>query len=255
MPKYFKVERDGPLLIVTINRPEVRNALNAPACHELSGIWDSFQEDSDLWLAIITGEGDKAFSAGHDLLDGFDDPMPPTGFAGMADRTDLVKPLIAAVNGYCFGGGWEIALCCDIIIADERATFSFSEPKVGFAALGGGAERLTARIPAPIAMGMLLTGRRVGAAEAARWGLVTEIAPQGTSLAVARQWAQEIMTCAPRAVQYTKEIALRAIEGPGDHSSLTGRRRELAKELRKLEDTREGIRAFAEKRSPVWKNR
>ncbi len=255
MPKHFLLDREGPLLIVSINRPHVRNALHAEACHELSRIWDDFQADPDLWVAIVTGVGDKAFCSGHDLLDGFNEPMPPTGWAGMADRADITKPLIAAVNGYCFGGGWEIALCCDVIVADESAVFSFSEPRVGFAALGGGADRLTARIPAPIAMGILLTGRRVDSTEAARWGLVNEVVPNGTCVERARAWAAEIMKCAPRAVQFTKEIAIRSIEGPGDHSSLIGRRRELARELRRLEDTREGIKAFAEKRTPVWKNR
>ena len=255
MPDYFKLERNGPILTVTISRPQVRNALHAPACHELSEIWDNFQADPDLWVGIITGEGDKAFCSGHDLLDGFDEPMPTTGWAGMADRSDITKPLIAAVNGFCFGGGWEIALCCDIIVADQRAVFSFSEPRVGFAALGGGADRLTTRIPAPIAMGILLTGRRVTAQEADRWGLVNEVVSDGTCRAAADRWAAEILTCSPRALQYTKEIALRAIEGPGDHSSLTARRREMAKELRRLEDTREGIKAFSEKRKPVWTNR
>ena len=123
--EYFKLERDGRLLFITINRPEVRNCLNAPSCHELSAIWDMFDSDPELWIAIITGAGDKAFCAGHDLGD--EGPMPDSGWAGLSARTRPVsKPMIAAVNGQAYGGGFELALGCDIIIADERAVFAMS---------------------------------------------------------------------------------------------------------------------------------
>jgi enoyl-CoA hydratase/carnithine racemase len=255
MPKFLQVERDGRLLIVTVQRPEVLNSLNAPACHELSAVWDEFQADPALWVAIITGAGDKAFCAGHDLTDGFDEPMPATGWAGIADRTDLTKPIIAAVNGLAFGGGFEIALACDIVVADERARFAMSEPRVGFVALGGGAERLCLRIPAPVAMGLLLTGRRIGAEEAHRWGLVTEVVPAGTVLAAARRWANEILTCSPLAVRYTKELALAALETREMREALAPRRHEIYRALTKLADTQEGIDAFAAKRKPVWQGR
>ncbi|MGI4815080.1 MAG: enoyl-CoA hydratase-related protein [Janthinobacterium lividum] len=252
---FIRTETAGHLLIVTLDRPQVMNSLHAPACHELSAVWDAFQADPDLWVAIITGSGDKAFCAGHDLADGFDDPMPDTGWAGMAERADITKPIIAAVNGYALGGGMEIALCSDIVIADERARFGLTEPRVGFAALGGGAARLTLRMPPAIAMGLLLTGKKIDAAEAHRWGLVNEVVPAGTVMAAARRWADEILLCSPLAVRATKQVALDALEGQQLLSDIGRRREQLGGVLRSAEDTREGIKAFLEKRKPAWKGR
>ena len=255
MVENIQTLRNGSILEITIDRPQVRNALNARTCLELSDVLDSYQADDSLLVAILTGAGDRAFCAGHDLLDGFDDPMPPTGWAGLADRTDISKPLIAAVNGFAYGGGFEIALACDIVIAEEGATFSLSEPRVGFAALGGGIERLITRIPSAIAMGILLTGRKVPAAEAHRWGLVTEVVPNGSAVEGARRWAEEILGCSPAALRCTKSIAMSVLDGNESHCSMVGKRREFGKYLRGLQDTKEGIRAFAEKRRPVWTNR
>jgi enoyl-CoA hydratase/carnithine racemase len=252
--KYFDIERDGRLLIITINRPEVRNCLNCPSCHELSAIWDEFDADPELWLAIITGGGDKAFCAGHDLGD--DDPMPATGWAGLSSRLrPISKPMIAAVNGQAYGGGFELALGCDIIIADERAAFAMSEPRVGFVALGGGADRLTMRLPTAVAMGMLLTGRRVEAAEAHRWGIVTAVAPAGKSMEVALQWAEQILLCSPIAVRHTKQLAMAAIEGEEWTAKMGRTRLEILEGLHKLADLKEGVDAFMQKRKPVWQGR
>ena len=252
--KYFELERDGRLLTITINRPEVRNCLNAPSCHELSAIWDAFDADPDLWIAIITGAGDRAFCAGHDLGD--EGPMPASGWAGLSARTRPVsKPMIAAVNGQAYGGGFELALGCDIIIADERAVFAMSEPRVGFVAAGGGADRLALRLPTPVAMGMLLTGRRVEAAEAHRWGVATDVAPAGKSLDVARQWAEQILLCSPIAVRYTKQLALEAIESEQWIAAMAAKRLEISHELHKLADLKEGVDAFMQKRKPVWQGR
>jgi enoyl-CoA hydratase/carnithine racemase len=249
--KYCRTHIDGRVLTITLDRPKVLNSLNAPACFELDAIFDDFERDPDLWIAIITGAGDRAFCAGHDLADAPDEPMPKTGWAGLAERTTCTKPLIAAVNGVAMGGGFEIALACDIVIADERASFALSEPKVGAVALGGGAQRLALRLPNAIAMGLLLTGKRIEAAEAHRWGLVTEIAPAGTCMEVARRWANDILACAPLAVRFTKQLAVEAREG--SLAELIGRRaREVAPQLFASEDTQEGIRAFLEKRRPVW---
>ena len=254
MGEHIETERDGHLFVVTINRPEVRNSLNSAACHELSAIWDEFEADPELWIAIVTGAGDKAFCAGHDLSD--DDPMPATGWAGLSLRTTPIsKPMIAAVNGHAFGGGFELALACDIVVVDERANFAMSEPRVGFVALGGGADRLALRLPTPVAMGILLTGRRLEAAEAYRWGMATDVASAGTTMEVARRWAEQIMLCSPIAVRYTKQLALEALEGPEWTAAMGRRRQEIMNGLRSLADLQEGIDAFAQKRKPIWLGR
>ena len=253
MPKYCRTEREDKLLVVTLDRPDVLNSLHAPACFELDEIFNDFERDPTLWIAVITGAGDRAFCAGHDLAEAHDAPMPPSGWAGLAERPDRTKPLIAAVNGLAMGGGFEIALACDIVIADSRATFAMSEPRVGAVALGGGAQRLATRLPYAIAMGMLLTGRRFDAGEAHRWGLVTELAAPGQVMEVARRWADEILKCAPLAVRFTRELAFEALEGEG-FTALIGRRSlDVAARLFASEDTKEGIRAFLEKRKPVWR--
>jgi len=247
----IKVERDGKILIVTLDRPEQLNALHAKACFALSSIWDFYVADRSLWVAIVTGAG-RAFCSGHDLLDGFDEPMPESGWAGLSHRDDLSKPVIAAVNGLAYGGGWELAMFCDVVIADERARFALPEPKVGFAALGGGAWRLPGMIPRNVAMGMLLTGDAIDAARAYHLGAVNEVAPVGQSLAVARQWADRMLACAPGALRATKQIANQAADiTPAERRALT---HVLGRELYESEDTKEGVAAFAEKRPPRWMN-
>lgn len=254
MGTYCAVEREGHLTTVTLTIPDKLNSLNAPACFELEQVWDDFDADPDQWVAIITGAG-RGFCAGHDLADNPDGPMPKSGWAGLSQRQGRRKPIIAAVNGVAMGGGFEIALTCDIVIADEKAKFGLTEPRVGAVALGGGIQRLMLSIPTQAAMGLLLTGRKIDAVEAHRLGLVNEIAPHGTSVAVARRWAEEILACSPLAVRYTKELGLEALEG-ADLPLLVGtREHEIAPKLFALEDTREGIAAFLEKRSPKWVGR
>lgn len=255
MGEFIKTEKNGHVLTITLQRPQVMNALHAPACRELSGILDEFQADSDLWIGILTGAGDRAFCAGHDLSDGFDDPMPPTGWAGMAERNDITKPLIGAVNGLAFGGGFEIALCCDIVVADERATFSMSEPRVGFVALGGGVQRLGTKLPKSIAMELLLTGRRMGAEEALGWGIVSRVSSPGEVMGSARHFADEMLKCSPLALRYTKELANEAMDGKAFTGMIAAGRRRVGPALRALDDTSEGINAFLEKRQPVWHGR
>jgi enoyl-CoA hydratase/carnithine racemase len=255
MNQYCRTERDGRILLVTLDRPKVHNSLNAAACFELDRIFTDFEADPDLWVAIVTGAGNRAFCAGHDLADAPDEPMPASGWAGLAERTVRTKPLIAAVNGLAFGGGFEIALACDIVVASENAVFAMSEPRVGAVALGGGVQRLALRLPTAIAMGLLLTGRRIEAAEAHRWGLVTEVVPPGKALEVGRRWAAEILECAPLCVRHTKQLALEALEGTDLPVHIGQRSREVAARLFETEDTREGIRAFLEKRRPEWRGR
>ena len=182
--KYSKLEKEGKLWIITLNRPEKMNALHSPAHFELEEIFNNFSSDDDAWVAIITGIGDRAFCAGNDLryqAEGGKLERNPMGFAGLTSRFDLNKPLIAAVNGVAMGGGFEIALACDLIIASESARFALPEPKVGLAALAGGMHRLPRQIGMKRAMGMMLTGRTVGAIEGLDLGFVNEITkPLGT---------------------------------------------------------------------------
>src|SRR5215475_10088058 len=212
MPEFCKVERDGRLLLVTMNRPEVLNALHPPANFELEKVFDDFAADPELWVAILTGAGDRAFSAGNDLkyqasMDGKVE-IASRGFGGLTSRFDLSKPVIAAVNGVAMGGGFEIALACDLVVAAESAVFALPEPRVGLAALAGGVYRLPRQIGMKRAMAMMLTGRRVSAREGLALGFVNEVVPGPELLAAARRWAAEILECAPLSVRATKEAAL-----------------------------------------------
>ncbi|MFN9925817.1 MAG: enoyl-CoA hydratase-related protein, partial [Phenylobacterium sp.] len=164
--QYIKVDREGPVTIFTLNRPEVMNALHSPAHFEMHEALDAFAADPEQWVGIVTGAGERAFSAGNDLkhqASGGKMGNPASGFAGLTSRFDLAKPLIAAVNGVAMGGGFEIALACDIIIASDQAVFSLPEPRVGLAALAGGLHRLPRAIGTKRAMAMILTARRVSA--------------------------------------------------------------------------------------------
>ena len=257
MPEFCQVERDGRILTVTIDRPKVMNALHPPANAELGEVFDEFCEDDDLWVAIITGAGDRAFSAGNDLkyqAAGGAMGLPPMGFAGLTGRYDNFKPVIAAVNGVAMGGGFEIALACDLIIASENAVFALPEPTVGTAALAGGMQRLPQQIPLKHAMGMLLTGRRVSAREGHELGFVNEVMPPDDLMPAARRWAEEIAACAPLSVRATKQCAMASLEG-GSIVENMSRRYDQRTAMLKSEDYAEGPRAFSEKRPPVWKGR
>ncbi len=258
MGEFSQVERDGRVLIVTIDRPEVMNSLHPPANEELTAAFDDFEADPELWVAIVTGAGERAFSAGNDLkytarADG-KLPVPEKGFGGLTARFDLVKPVIAAVNGVALGGGFEIALACDLLVASENASFALPEPRVGLAALAGGMHRLPRQIPLKQAMGMLLTGRRVSAREGFELGFVNEVVPVGQALSAARRWAEQILECAPLSVRASKQAALAGLDAPSLEEATRGSY-EQVRAMVKSEDFREGPRAFAEKRAPQWKGR
>jgi acetyl-CoA C-acetyltransferase len=254
--EFAQVQRDGNVLVVTINRPEVRNALHPPAHEELDRIFDAFDADPELWVAVIAGAGDKAFCAGNDLVytaRGKQTYLPLNGFAGLTSRR-LAKPVIAAVNGYAMGGGFEIALAAHLVVADSAATFALSEVKVGLVAGAGGAVRLPRCIPPKVATELLLLGRRIDAAEAQRLGVVNRIAPAGQALAVARQLAAEIVTGSPTSVRLTLKLMAEA-EGIADTVDAVQTPTGITDELMFSEDAYEGMKAFAAKRSPRWRNR
>ncbi|MBX3488342.1 enoyl-CoA hydratase-related protein [Parvibaculum sp.] len=257
MTEFCTAERDGHLLVVTINRPERMNALHPPANFELEGIFNDFAADPDLWVAIITGAGDRAFSAGNDLrwqAEGNKLEVPATGFAGLTARFDLTKPVIAAVNGVAMGGGFEIALACDLIIASDNAKFALPEPKVGLAALAGGLHRLPRQIGAKRAMGMILTGRQVPAAEGMELGFVNEVVPAAELMASAKRWAGLIMECSPMSIRASKEAVYKGLDIANLNEAVTGKY-PAVNALFKSEDLIEGPRAFAEKRKPNWKGK
>ena len=208
--EFCTVEKDGHLTIVTINRPDVMNSTHYEADLELDQVWDEFAEDPEQWVGIITGAGDRAFSTGNDLKMHAKRGVrqfPKGGFAGLTTRFDLDKPVIAAVNGIAMGGGFELALACDLVIAAENAFFALSEPRVGLSALAGGVQYLPRAIGLPRAMGILLTGRRVPAKEGYELGFVTAVAPAGGAMEEARKWAAQMLECSPLALRATKEVA------------------------------------------------
>lgn len=254
--EFIKTVQDGRLFIITINRPDVMNCLHPMANQEMAKAFDAFAADSELWVAIVTGEGPKAFSAGNDLkfaASGQKSPQPSSGFGGITGRYDLMKPVIAAVNGVAMGGGFEIALACDMIIASENARFALPEPRVGFAALATGLHRLPRQVPLKKAMGMMLTGRHVFAKEGHEIGFVTAVVPEGQALDEARKWAGQILECSPMAIRATKEAAVKGLD-IADFRTAFETKFDGIQRLLASSDHIEGPKAFAEKRKPVWKN-
>lgn len=256
---YTKVEAEDGILTVTINRPEVLNALSNEAHHELAGIFDRFAADSSLRVAILTAAGERAFCVGSDLkakaaAGTSVEASPATGFAGLCMRFDLNKPVIAAVNGHAFGGGVEIVLACDLAIAADHAVFSLPEPLVGLAALGGGGlQRLVRQIPLKQAMRLILTGERIDAKRAAEIGLINEAVPANELMAKARELARQIVRCAPLAIEASKAVALASLSSSLERSILD--QHPTAVRLWASQDAIEGPTAFAQKRQPVWQGR
>ncbi len=257
--QYITVERDGPITIFTLNRPDVMNALHSDAHFELDEAFNAFAADDGQWVGIVTGAGERAFSAGNDLkhqATGGKMGSPPSGFAGLTSRFDLTKPLIAAVNGVAMGGGFEIALACDLIIASEKAVFALPEPKVGLAALAGGLHRLPRTIGVKRAMGMILTARRVSAQEGVELGFVNEVVAPDQLMAAAKRWAGLIAECSPMSIRASKAAVMQGLDEPTLEAAIKGQNRYPAvAALFRSEDFKEGPLAFSQKRAPQWTGR
>ena len=256
--QYIIYDKRDRVAYITINRPEVMNALNIPCHHELSDAWNDFRDDPDMWVAILTGYGDKAFSTGNDLKYMAEHAheisrasFPAGGFGGITQSFQCWKPMIAAINGYAVGGGLEMALACDIIIAAEHARLGLPEAAMGRIPGAGGVHRLPRQIPLKIAMGMMLTARNISAQEAYRIGLVNEVVPSQELMSAAEKWAREIVRCSPLAIRSIKEAAYEGLNVPVQEA--VGTTYPLQAKLMKSEDFKEGPRAFAEKRAPEWK--
>ena len=256
--EFATYEKEGRIATVTINRPERMNALHPPANLELHDIWNDFQNDPEVWIGILTGSGERAFSAGNDLkytaehgLGGV--RVGESGFGGLVKRMDCWKPIIAAVNGFALGGGFEMALACDIIIAADHARLGLPEPRVGLMAGAGGVHRLPRMMPQKIAMGYILTGRHMTAQEAHRWGIVNEVAPLADLMPTVHRWAQDILEGAPLSIRASKQAAMMGLGHPLDIALNLEYTQSTA--MRRSEDIVEGPKAFAEKRKPNWKGR
>ncbi len=261
----IRTETHGHVLVITIDRPEKRNALSMEMGKNLAATWTSFRDDPKLWVAVITGAGDRSFCAGADLSEvgkwyGSMTPIErrergerEPGVGGLTRNLDPGKPVIAAVNGHCLAGGLEIALACDIRIAAEHATFGLPEVKRGIIPGAGGTQRLARVIPFGMALEMLYTGDAIDAATALRVGLVNKVVARDELMESALQLAERITQCAPLAVQAARYAAKRGIHLPLDE----GLRLEqfYAEPLRSTQDAKEGVSAFIEKRKATFKGR
>jgi enoyl-CoA hydratase/carnithine racemase len=262
MPDYKNIlcEKRGHIAYVTINRPDRRNAIDPATSHDLKQAFEDFKADDETWIAILTGAGDQAFSAGADLLAmsqalaGSNEGVPMNvPFGGITRGYECWKPIIAAINGYCLAGGLEIALSCDIRVAAEHAQFGLPEPKRAIIPAAGGTQRLPRSVPLAFALELLLTGDRFDAQTALRFGLVSRVVPQAELMPTAEAIAGRILECGPLAVRAIKQAVLRGREmSLEDGLRLEG---QLAGPIFGTEDAREGPRAFAEKRKPAYKGR
>ncbi|HIG66548.1 MAG TPA: enoyl-CoA hydratase [Porticoccaceae bacterium] len=259
--EFIKVVHKDHLCIITIDRPDVLNALSPATSFEMAAAFDEFEANQDLWVAIVTGSGQKAFSVGGDISvmvnaeEVEDYVMPESGYGGLTSRVHCYKPIIAAVNGMALGGGFEVALAADIIIAVEGAVFGLPEPKIGAAAVAGGMHRLVRQIGLKPAMGILLTADSVSAQEGYRLGFVNTVVPRDELMSKAVGVAEKIIQCAPLAIQATKQAVMEGL-----NTSNLDKLQQAQKEgqfdrletMFKSSDIKEGLTAFMEKRKPNW---
>lgn len=253
-----RCEAIGEVLVITLDRPKA-NAIDVATSEELYAAFDRLRREDALRVAVVTGAGERFFSAGWDLKAGeaVDADHGPGGFAGLTELFDLDKPVIAAVNGLALGGGFELALAADLIVAAEHAEFALPEAGLGIIADSGGVLRLPRLLPRAVANELLYTGSRMTAPEAARWGLVNRVVPGPDLLGAAMELAVRVAGSAPLSLAAIKEI-VRATEGePVERAFHTMRTADLPayRAMLTSEDAEEGPRAFAEKRTPRWTGR
>lgn len=247
-------ERRGRILIVTINRPDARNSVNAAVAHGIAEAMDELDSSADLSIAVLTGAGGN-FCSGMDLKAYLRGELPLVagrGFAGLTESPPK-KPLIVAVEGYALAGGTEIALSADMVVASSTATFGIPEVRRGLVAVGGGLIRLQRRIPYQVAMELALTGENLLAADAHRLGLVNRLTEPGGALAAALELAEKIAANGPLAVAATKQVIVDSADWSSEEAF--AKQMEIAAPAFASEDAKEGPRAFAEKREPVWQGR
>ena len=250
-------EKKGRIAYVTINRPERMNAIDSETSHELLRAFSDFRDDDQAWVAILTGGGERAFSAGADLVEmskGFAaGGLPDVAFGGITRGIEIGKPVIAAINGYCLAGGLELALSCDVRVAAEHAVFGLPEPTRAIIPGAGGTQRLPRAVPLAFAMELLLTGGRFDAQTALRFGLVSHVVPAAELMLTAEAIAAKILECGPLAVRAIMQAAYRGL----DMSLAEGLSLEasLYADVWRTEDAREGPTAFAQKRKPEYKGR
>jgi crotonobetainyl-CoA hydratase/dehydration protein DpgD len=259
-----RYEKRGHAAYITLDRPAVLNAMDLAMHASLAAVWDDFERDDDVWVGVLTGAGDRAFSVGQDLKElvrRVDSGEPPTSFGSrgnpgwprLTERFTLSKPVVARVNGYAFGGGFELVLACDIAIAAEHATFALPEAKLGLVAGAGGVFRLSRQLPLKTAMGHLMTGRPLSAARAYELGLVNDVVPADRLDDCVDGWVDDILRCAPLAVRAVKEAASSSAHLSLPQAFAT---RYVWEEQRvRSQDAREGPLAFVEKRPPKWQGR
>lgn len=258
MEDAVRLTRHGAVLEVVLDRPKA-NAIDRATSRAMNDAWAMFRDDPDLRVAVLTGAGERFFSAGWDLKaaaagEGMEGDWGPGGFGGLEEPIGLLKPVIAAVNGMAIGGGFEVMLGCDLIIAEEHATFALMEVQHGILAESA-AVRLPRRIPYHVAVELMMTGRWMSAEEAERWGLVNRVVPTGDGRAAALTLAEQLAAGAPLPLAAIKETLQETAHLPV-HEAVR-RREELASVIRvkQSEDLQEGARAFAEGREPVWRGR
>lgn len=252
-------EKDGHIAVITLNRPASLNAINPPLRDGLDEAMERVRNDSSVRVAILTGAGERAFCAGADLKwrSQNEDLLQEIDTRGnrpcfVMPGFDLWKPVIAAVRGYAVGGGLEVAMSCDVIVASEDAKFGLPEPKRGLAADGGGVHRVIREVPRKLAMEMILTGRIFPATEGERLGIVNRVVPNGELMSAARSLADEMAECSPQALRASKQMALGGADRPLEEA-FTQDFSEFIK-LKASGDFVEGPRAFAEKRKPSWED-